>query len=117
MLLTTSTMFRCLNAVRSLFSTAPPPYCGKLVARIEEHPTACPEAAKTVLAPYTYLTTLPSKNVRAMLVTAVDAFYQAPPQALKMVERVVSMLHDASLLCSSPCPISCAKAVLIFQVR
>lgn len=110
-------MLRCLNAARSLLSTVPPPYCDKPVARIEEPPAACPEAAKTVLAPYTYLTTLPSKNIRATLVTAVDAFYQAPPQALKTVEGVVSMLHDASLLCSLPGPRSYPTSVLICQVR
>ncbi|KAK6525173.1 hypothetical protein TWF694_005319 [Orbilia ellipsospora] len=51
-----------------------------------------------LLAPYDYLTSMPSKGVRETFVDALDLFYQAPPDALTQVKSIGRILHTASIM-------------------
>lgn len=51
-----------------------------------------------VLDPYTYISSLPSKNVRQTLIAALNSWYKVPVKALLIIEGAVNFLHNSSLL-------------------
>jgi geranylgeranyl diphosphate synthase type 3 len=51
-----------------------------------------------VLEPYTYLKSKSGKEVRAQLIAAFNLWLEVPHEKLVIIERIVSMLHNASLL-------------------
>lgn len=51
-----------------------------------------------VLNPYTYINSLPSKNVRQTLIAALNSWYKVPTKALLIIEGAVNFLHNSSLL-------------------
>lgn len=51
-----------------------------------------------VLDPYTYISSLPSKNVRQTLIAALNSWYKVPMKALLVIEGAVNFLHNSSLL-------------------
>ncbi|KZS87790.1 terpenoid synthase [Sistotremastrum niveocremeum HHB9708] len=51
-----------------------------------------------LLEPYTYLTSNPGKEIRTKLIEAFNLWLEVPQEKLKIIGRVVSMLHTASLL-------------------
>lgn len=51
-----------------------------------------------LLQPYTYLCSLPGKEIRSQLIEAFDAWLHVPATSLAVIKRVVEMLHNASLL-------------------
>ena len=53
---------------------------------------------KVVLAPYEYLLVHPGKDIRSRSIVAFNAFLRVPEESLKVIKRVVGMLHTASLL-------------------
>lgn len=51
-----------------------------------------------LLGPFDYLESLPGKNIRAALIQAFNTWLKVPKESLETIERVISMLHTASLL-------------------
>ena len=56
------------------------------------------EHEQILLGPFDYLESLPGKNMRSKFLQAFNVWLQAPPDHLEVVEKVISMLHTASLL-------------------
>ncbi|KAL4932000.1 bifunctional terpene synthase/polyprenyl synthetase family protein [Aspergillus undulatus] len=52
----------------------------------------------TVLAPYKYLASLPSKNIRDKFIDALNIWLRVPRSALNSIKRIVTLLHHASLM-------------------
>lgn len=53
---------------------------------------------KTLLEPYTYITSTPGKHFRTHLIEAFNAWLGIGRERLDIIARVVGMLHNASLL-------------------
>jgi geranylgeranyl diphosphate synthase, type III len=53
---------------------------------------------KAVRAPYTYLADQPGKDFRSQMIRAFDAWLEVPKESLTTINKVVGMLHTASLL-------------------
>lgn len=53
---------------------------------------------RILLAPYTYLLEHPGKDIRKQLIAAFNEWLNVPEDSLKIITRVVGMLHTASLL-------------------
>ncbi|OJJ49930.1 hypothetical protein ASPZODRAFT_1071643 [Penicilliopsis zonata CBS 506.65] len=53
---------------------------------------------KILMGPYDYLSQHPGKDVRRQLIQAFNAWLQVPPESLEIINKVVGMLHTASLL-------------------
>jgi geranylgeranyl pyrophosphate synthase len=49
-------------------------------------------------SPCTYISSLPSKGVRATLIEALNYWMDVPAKSLKVIEDVVNVLHNASLI-------------------
>jgi geranylgeranyl diphosphate synthase type 3 len=56
------------------------------------------EKENILRGPYDYLESTPGKDVRSQLITAFNAWLQVPVPSLRVITRVVAMLHTASLL-------------------
>nr|A0A1Y1C7Q5.1 RecName: Full=Quiannulatene synthase; Short=QS; AltName: Full=Bifunctional sesterterpene synthase EvQS; AltName: Full=Quiannulatic acid biosynthesis cluster protein EvQS; Includes: RecName: Full=Sesterterpenoid synthase; AltName: Full=Geranylgeranyl diphosphate synthase; Short=GGDP synthase; Short=GGS [Aspergillus stellatus]BAX76657.1 quiannulatene synthase [Aspergillus stellatus] len=52
----------------------------------------------TVLAPYQYIASLPSKNIRNKFIDALNLWLGVPPLALSSIKRIVEYLHHSSLM-------------------
>lgn len=63
-----------------------------------QNPEWTREKDKVVLAPYEYLLVHPGKDIRSRSIVAFNAFLKVPDESLKVIKRVVGMLHTASLL-------------------
>lgn len=57
-----------------------------------------PEKEKVIMAPYDYLLEHPGKDIRAQLISAFNEWLHVPPESLKIITKVIGMLHTASLL-------------------
>ncbi|RDA82765.1 hypothetical protein CP532_2031 [Ophiocordyceps camponoti-leonardi (nom. inval.)] len=53
---------------------------------------------KIILAPFDYLHSLPSKNVRSKAIDALNAWYQVPDSSLTAIKSVLDLLHSSSLM-------------------
>nr|XP_018264208.1 geranylgeranyl diphosphate synthase, type III [Kwoniella dejecticola CBS 10117]OBR86366.1 geranylgeranyl diphosphate synthase, type III [Kwoniella dejecticola CBS 10117] len=53
---------------------------------------------RTLLEPYTYISANPGKEFRGKLIDAFNLWLKVPEDSLKVVTRIVRMLHNASLL-------------------
>ncbi|THH11232.1 hypothetical protein EW146_g8122 [Bondarzewia mesenterica] len=51
-----------------------------------------------LLEPYAYIVSNPGKEIRGEMVEAFDIWLNVPEKSLKLIARVISMLHNASLL-------------------
>jgi geranylgeranyl pyrophosphate synthase len=51
-----------------------------------------------LLGPFDYLESLPGKNMRSQLIQAFNTWLKVPEKSLAVIEKVISMLHTASLL-------------------
>jgi geranylgeranyl diphosphate synthase type 3 len=56
------------------------------------------EKEHILLGPYDYLYGHPGKDIRSQLIAAFNDWLRVPPERLKVITRVVGMLHTASLL-------------------
>jgi len=54
---------------------------------------------KILFGPFDYLFEHPGKDIRSRLITAFNAWLKVPEESLKVITKVVGMLHTASLLC------------------
>ncbi|KAM0714440.1 hypothetical protein Q7P37_010227 [Cladosporium fusiforme] len=57
-----------------------------------------PEKENIVKGPYDYLESHPGKDVRSQLINAFNLWLQVPEPSLEIINKVVGMLHTASLL-------------------
>ncbi|OQE23871.1 hypothetical protein PENSTE_c008G09374 [Penicillium steckii] len=53
---------------------------------------------KILMGPYEYMHQHPGKDVRTQLIQAFNSWLQVPPASLAIINKVVTMLHTASLL-------------------
>ncbi|CAE6494440.1 unnamed protein product [Rhizoctonia solani] len=60
-----------------------------------------PESETVLLEPFTYLTSNPGKDMRSHLIEAFNVWLQVQERDLAIVGKVVSMLHNASLMYGS----------------
>jgi len=51
-----------------------------------------------LLEPYTHLTSTPGKEIRTQLTEAFNLWLNVPREKLEKINRIVTMLHSASLL-------------------
>ncbi|KAI9372585.1 terpenoid synthase [Aspergillus egyptiacus] len=56
------------------------------------------EKERVVMGPYDYMLQHPGKDLRRQMILAFDAWLKVPPESLAIVNKVVAMLHTASLL-------------------
>ena len=56
------------------------------------------EQEEIVLGPFEYVTQQPGKDVRKQLIAAFNAWLKVPEDRLGVIAKVISMLHNASLL-------------------
>src|SRR5260370_41572799 len=54
--------------------------------------------SKILLEPYTYVTSTGGKQIRTHLMDAFNQWLDIPSPRLEVIARIVSMLHNASLL-------------------
>ncbi|CAI7666554.1 unnamed protein product [Penicillium bialowiezense] len=53
---------------------------------------------KHISGPISYLQSLPSKNVRGLLIESLTSWFEVPPNKIERIEKIISSLHHASLL-------------------
>ncbi|KAG1734618.1 isoprenoid synthase domain-containing protein [Suillus lakei] len=51
-----------------------------------------------ILEPFTYITSNPGEEIRTLLIEAFNIWLAVPSDQLKVIDRVVQMLHNASLM-------------------
>ncbi|SCV68594.1 BQ2448_715 [Microbotryum intermedium] len=68
------------------------------LTKVQNAPTWSDDAERVLVEPYTYLASVPGKEVRSALMDAFNAWMQVPSEDLAVVKKLVGMLHTASLL-------------------
>ncbi|KIJ63505.1 hypothetical protein HYDPIDRAFT_92021 [Hydnomerulius pinastri MD-312] len=62
-------------------------------------PSPWPASSESIiLEPFTYITSKPGKEIRALLIEAFNIWLAVPRAQLDVISRVVGMLHSASLM-------------------
>lgn len=56
------------------------------------------EKDKIVLGPHDYLSHRAGKDMRKQLIAAFDRWLHIPPESIGIITKVITMLHNASLL-------------------
>ncbi|PLB43536.1 geranylgeranyl pyrophosphate synthetase [Aspergillus steynii IBT 23096] len=56
------------------------------------------ENERILMGPYDYMVQHPGKDIRRQLINAFDAWLKVPSESLVIINKVVAMLHTASLL-------------------
>lgn len=57
-----------------------------------------PSNENALLEPYTHISSVPGKDIRSQMIAAFDSWLKVPEDKLITISRVISMLHNASLL-------------------
>lgn len=60
------------------------------------------ENERIVLGPYNYMSQHPGKDIRRQLIHAFNAWLKVPAESLEVINKVVAMLHTASLMYVPP---------------
>lgn len=60
------------------------------------------ENEQILMGPYDYMVQHPGKDIRRQLINAFDAWLKVPSESLVVINKVVAMLHTASLLYDEP---------------
>ncbi|SGY33394.1 BQ5605_C002g01491 [Microbotryum silenes-dioicae] len=68
------------------------------ISKVQSAPTWPDDSERILVEPYTYLASVPGKEVRSALMDAFNAWIQVPAEDLAVVKKLVEMLHTASLL-------------------
>ncbi|SCZ90622.1 BZ3500_MvSof-1268-A1-R1_Chr1-3g02107 [Microbotryum saponariae] len=68
------------------------------ISKVQSAPTWSDDSERILVEPYTYLASVPGKEVRSALMDAFNAWIQVPAEDLAVVKKLVGMLHTASLL-------------------
>lgn len=63
-----------------------------------EKPSWSQQKEDILLAPYEYLASKPGKEVRSQLILALNEWLDVPSADVQRISRIVSMLHNSSLL-------------------
>ncbi|KAK6544760.1 hypothetical protein TWF694_001443 [Orbilia ellipsospora] len=77
---------------------------GEISKRDEFHSEAAwlseysPVPEEEVLEPFEYVKSMPSKKVRHALIDALDIWYQAPPDSVELIKKIIDTLHTSSLI-------------------
>ncbi|KAJ6504246.1 isoprenoid synthase domain-containing protein [Mycena vitilis] len=74
------------------------PSYDNFLARLSGESRWSPEDESAVLEPFTYITSQPGKDIRTKLMAAFNVWINVPEDKLRMIAKVVSMLHNASLM-------------------
>lgn len=53
---------------------------------------------QVILAPFTYIQSMPSKGVRDRLIDSLNIWLQVPEEPLQIIRNVVHLLHTSSLM-------------------
>ncbi|RCI17301.1 hypothetical protein L249_2460 [Ophiocordyceps polyrhachis-furcata BCC 54312] len=69
---------------------------GEQLSDDEQQVMTSPE--KIVLAPFDYLHSLPSKNVRSKAIDALNGWYRVPDRSLAAIKSILHLLHSSSLM-------------------
>ncbi|KAF8845968.1 terpenoid synthase [Paxillus ammoniavirescens] len=56
------------------------------------------EREQVVIGPFTYIASNPGKNIRGRLIAAFDYWLNVPKEKLEVIDRVIDMVHNASLM-------------------
>ena len=51
-----------------------------------------------LIEPYTYINGIPGKNIREKLIDSWNLFYHCPAEKVEEIKKIITMLHNASLL-------------------
>lgn len=51
-----------------------------------------------ILEPFSYVTSIPGKEIRSQLIAAFNVWLNVPSEKLNIISKIVNMLHNASLL-------------------
>jgi len=62
------------------------------------HVTWSPAKEKILRGPFDYLVNIPGKNIRKALIEAFNEWLHVPQESIEIINRVVAILHTASLL-------------------
>lgn len=73
-------------------------HANRAIALCNKQPSWESEQEQILLGPFEYLESLPGKNIRSQFIEAFSTWLQVPLEHLKIVEKIISMLHTASLL-------------------
>lgn len=65
---------------------------------IQDHATRELAGSKVVLAPYEYVSSLPSKQIRELAIDSLNVWYQVGEQELERIKTITELLHNASLM-------------------
>lgn len=57
--------------------------------------------SQALLEPFTFITAHPGKEIRGKLIEAFNLWLQVPQDKVKIIAKLVNMLHAASLMCAS----------------
>ncbi|GAA5886644.1 hypothetical protein JCM16303_001396 [Sporobolomyces ruberrimus] len=68
------------------------------IEKISGTPAWSPPQEQILVEPYTYLASIPGKEVRSALIASFNEWMKCSDQDLEVVKKVVGMLHTASLL-------------------
>lgn len=64
-------------------------------------PSASSSAVKALLEPFDYISANPGKDMRSRLIQAFNLWLKVPEDKTSLIARIVTMLHNASLLYAS----------------
>lgn len=56
------------------------------------------EKERILMGPYDYMQQNPGKDIRRQLINAFNVWLQVPAESIEIINKVVAMLHAASLL-------------------
>ncbi|KAM0793283.1 hypothetical protein ACM66B_000744 [Microbotryomycetes sp. NB124-2] len=68
------------------------------IDKVKDAPQWSVESEQVLVEPYTYLASVPGKEVRSALMAAFNEWMNVPDSDLGLVKKIVGMLHTASLL-------------------
>ncbi|KAK7052334.1 isoprenoid synthase domain-containing protein [Favolaschia claudopus] len=74
------------------------PSYDNLLARLSRTDTWSSQDELSVLEPFSYITSNPGKDIRSQLMAAFNTWINVPEGKLRVISKVVSMLHNASLM-------------------
>ncbi|QRW12838.1 farnesyl-diphosphate synthase [Ceratobasidium sp. AG-Ba] len=74
------------------------PDYNNILPQLSQQPEWRSQDEKTILEPFTYITSNPGKDMRSRLIEAFNYWLKIPKEDLEVIAHVVSMLHNASLM-------------------
>jgi geranylgeranyl diphosphate synthase type 3 len=93
-----------IDSPRSLYVDTETPAISSLISRSKHIASAIDgmnpstKDDEVLMGPYHYLDSRPGKDIRSLLIQAFNAWLDVPASSLAVIQRMVGMLHTASLL-------------------